>query len=153
MSHADVGPITHAFTAGEVTDNFEAAVRGLTANGGGDYPEYAFSAMLEALEYSFIDEYGELFTPMHFNSEMIVITDATSLLPHLGNTVIETAKAQGVSIHFILNYVPGSYYADIADETGGIIYEESVSLYLTFMTDSLDQVGEREDKQVQMRYS
>ena len=106
---------------------FEAAVRGLNASGGGDNPEYAFSAMLEALKYSFIDEYGELFTPMHYNSEMIVITDATSKLPELRSTVIQTAKEQGVRIHFILNTVSSSYYADVADETGGITYDESVT--------------------------
>ena len=135
---SDVGPITHAFTSGEdqvldeVIDKlieFEEAVRGLTAVGGGDYPEYAFSAMLEALKYSFIDEYNETFTPMHYNSEMIVITDAESKLGYLSSTVIQTANTQGVHINFILNTssVSGSYYANVAEETGGIIYGENVT--------------------------
>ena len=110
----------------DTLEKFGSAVLNLAASGGGDLPEYAFSAMLEALSYSFIDEYGELFIPMHFNSEMIVITDAESKLPELRSTVIQKAKAQGININFIQNTVPGSYYTDVANETGGIIYEESV---------------------------
>ena len=101
----------------------------MIANGGGDYPEYALSAMKEALEHSFIDEYGEMFTPMHYNSEMIVITDATSKLPELEPTVIARALIQDVSIHFILsdhfNEELGSYgiYPNIANMTGGTVYK------------------------------
>ena len=139
MIATDVGPITHAFTiSGEPNQyptvianltNFEAAVRGLDANGGGDRPEYAFSAMLEALNYSFIDQYGERFTPMLYSSEMVVITDAESLLPELRNNVTETAMKQDVHINFILNKIENlsSFYADIANETGGIIFEENVT--------------------------
>ena len=100
----------------------------MRAYGGGDYPEYALSAMKEALEYSFIDEYGELFTPMHYSSEMIVITDATSKLPELEPTVIERAIMQGVSIHFILpdhdheGFRSYSIYPNIASTTGGTVY-------------------------------
>ena len=105
--------------------NFEAAIRGLHAHAGGDYPEYAFSAMLQALNYSFIDEYNEIFTPMHFNSEMIVLTDATSKLPELRSDVIQTAQEQNVTINFILSgALLHSYYEDVANETGGIVYED-----------------------------
>ena len=97
----DVGPITHTFTAGKAVvvtlQKFEAAVRGLRASDGGDYPEYAFSAMLEALNYSFIDEYNETFTPMYYNSKMIVITDAISKLQELRSDVIHTAQEQNIS--------------------------------------------------------
>ena len=136
----DFGPITHAFTATEFRhlegiklaelQTFEAAVNALYAHSGGDYPEYAFSAMLAALNYSFIDEYGDEFIPMRYNSEMIVITDATSKLPDLRSTVIARAKAQGVSIHFIFGYVnsafphPRTQFTFVADETGGVVYDD-----------------------------
>ena len=133
LSTADVGPITYAFTQGESAaatlnelQQFEQAVNNMIAYGGGDYPEYALSAMKEALEYSLIDEYGEMFPPMHYNSEMIVITDATSKLPELEPKVIERANIQGVSIYFILSDHGGltsySIYPNIANETGGIVY-------------------------------
>ena len=139
LINTDVGPIIHSFTLGDATDTviatlkiFEAAVRGLNASGGGDFPEYAFSAMLEALKYSFFDEYGLLFTPMNYYSEMIVITDATSKLPELKSDVIQTALEQKVSINFILSNCDiyysseslSSFYEDVANETGGIIYED-----------------------------
>lgn len=108
----DVGPINHTSTFGEgaldevaATEllNFEARVRGLTATGGGDYPEYSLAAMLAVMSYSFIDQYGELFRPMDYNSELVVITDAPSLQEELEETVTRRAKEQGVSIHFILS--------------------------------------------------
>jgi hypothetical protein len=133
----DVGPITHAFTYGEDAldelaamrlEEFEARVRGLFASGGGDYPEYALAAMLAAMDYSSIDEYGEMFTPMSYGSELVVITDATSLQEELEDMVVDKAKAQGVSIHFILSdhdylgFRTYSVYNNIADKTEGTVY-------------------------------
>lgn len=115
----------------------------LKAYGGGDYSEYAFSAMLEAFNYSFIDRHGLNFTPMYFNSEMIVITDATSKLPELRETVKSTAIAQGVSIHFILSQVDRSYYEDIANATGGIVYDDHHTTWsiLQFESKHSDSAG------------
>ena len=100
----DVGPLIHASTSGISTalilnqlQQFEIAVNNLRANGGHDHPEYALDAMLVALQYSFTDEYGGLFTPMGQNSKMVVITDATSKNPSLERTVIDTARRQGVA--------------------------------------------------------
>lgn len=137
----DVGPITHAFAIGDeeldaVTSmdlqNFEAAVRNLRATGGGDYPEYALGAMLAALNYSFIDVDGYPFTPMDYDSELVVITDATSLQPELEETVIEMAMDQFVSIHFILpdhDYDGYAVYSNIAMATGGTVYRDDQSTW------------------------
>ena len=125
----DVGPLIHAFTSGEDStailehlQQFEAAVNNLRATGGGDTPEYALDAILAGLNYSFIDEYGERFTPMSTNSKMVVITDATSKNPDREQLVIDAARRQGVSIHFILSHVSYSIYRNIASQTGGIVY-------------------------------
>lgn len=140
----DVGPITHTFTfGGDALDdvitmelkNFEEQVRNLRAYGGGDYPEYALAAMIAAMNYSFIDEYGEKFIPLDLHSELVVITDATSLQEELQSTVIRTAKEQGVSISFILSdhdysgFRSYEVYIDIATETGGVIYRDVQSTW------------------------
>ena len=104
--------------------------------------------MLEAMDYSFIDEYGELFRPMDFNSELVVITDATSLQEELQETVIGRAKAQGVSIHFILSDI-GSYgvYSDIARETKGVIYRDVASAWsILRFYDELTDLDERKKR-------
>ena len=125
----DVHPITFTYANGRVLldlEKFEEAVNDLTAHGGGDHEEYAFSAMLAALDFVYDD--GLNFTPMSYNSEMIVITDATSKLPELRETVKNQAKDQEVSINFILSKYPSdlrSFYEDIANETGGIVYQDS----------------------------
>ena len=138
---SDVGPITHTVTSGlnntlvlSQLRQFEAAVNGLTANGGHDYAEYALDAMLAALNYSFVDEFGP-FIPMGTNSKMVVITDATSKNPQLEGTVIERARRQGVSIHFILGDYTYSrlqsytIYSNIAAQAGGIVYTDSHSTW------------------------
>lgn len=134
----DIGDPVHAFTSGGTSERvvnelqkFEAAVNDLTAYGGGDHPEYALGAMLEALEYSFRDEYNETFVPMSYNSEMIVITDATSKEETLEMDVIEKAQEQDVSIHFILVRGVSSYgiYRNIARETGGTVYSADQSTW------------------------
>ena len=133
LSPADFGPITFTFTFGNQNSRvlnelqiFEEAVNNLKAEGGGDIPEYALSAMLAALNYSFPYVEGEPFIPMNHNSEMIVITDAISKLPELEQTVIKMANCREVSIHFILPDHSGltsySIYPNIASETGGIVY-------------------------------
>ena len=107
----------------------------LRADGGHDHPEYALDAMLEALQYSFVDEYGDLFTPMSQNSKMVVITDATSKNQSLERTVIDTAIRQGVAIHFILgdySHPPlrdDTIYPNIAAQTGGTIHSDETTTW------------------------
>ena len=140
----DVGPITHAFSFGDKgldkfaameLQSFKAQVGNLTAYGGGDHPEYALAAMLAALNYSFIDVDGFPFMLMNNNSELVVITDATSLEEELQETVITRAEEQGVSIHFILSdhdyfgFRSYEVYNDIADQTGGVIYRDVASAW------------------------
>lgn len=126
-----VDPITFTYTKGRVLidlQEFEDAVNDLRAYDGGDHAEYAFSAMLAALDYSYYDSvYNETFTPMEYNSSMIVITDATSKVPELRGTVINRANEQEVSINFILSGGSSlkSYYEDVANGTGGIIYQDA----------------------------
>lgn len=134
-----VGPISHVFTGGEYTEtvisnlqSFEEAVKSLSANGGGDYPEYSLRAMLDALNYSFDDQYDEEpFQPMSHGSEMIVLTDATSKEEELERTVIEKAKEQEVSINFIRSndnregFDSYSVYVNIARETNGVDYVDN----------------------------
>ena len=153
LTEKNVGPIRHAYTshdnpaiALESLKNFEKEVNNIQANGGGDYPEYAYSAMLAALNYSFTDEYGCEFVPMHQNSELIVITDATSKQEDLNQTVIDRANEQGVSIHFILSDVPASYYQNVATETGGIIYDDHYTTWNLVNAHFYEEVGESKRK-------
>ena len=132
----DVGPLIHAFTSGENNalildqlNQFEAAVNNLTADGGGDHAEYALDAILAGLRYSVIDEYGNAFTPMSRNSKMVVITDAPSKNTDLDQLVIDTARRQGVSIHFILSRFTNAVYSNIASQTGGNVYSDSHSTW------------------------
>ena len=123
-----MGPISYAFTFGTAAhlelQAFEGAVTSLYAHEGGDVPEYAFSAIEAALDYSFYDTKLNLTIPLMGNgADMIVITDAPSKLPELRMTVIKRAKLQGVTINFILGGFH-SFYEDIADATGGVVYDD-----------------------------
>ncbi len=129
----NVGPIQYTFTDDESLDDlhrFEAAVMGLHAHGGGDLPEYCLSALMAALRYFFYDLYGYEFTPMSYNSHMVVITDAKSKVESLKNEIIKLAQEQEVTISFIVSrssLVSYEPYASIARETGGIIHLSSLS--------------------------
>ena len=126
----DVHPIIHAFTSGEDNEivlreleNFEAEVRSLRASGGGDLAEYANRGMLEALDYTIIED-GWPFSPMQKDSQLIVITDAPSKEPELKNTIINKANEQGVSINFVLSRLNDQHYEDVARETCGVVYDD-----------------------------
>ncbi len=129
----NVGPINVTFTDDESLEDlrsFEVAVRGLYPHSGGDYPEYCLSAILAALRFSFNNPEGYEFTPMHYNSHMVVITDAESKEESLKNEIIELAQDQEVTISFIVSHsalVSYEPYASIARETGGIIHLSSLS--------------------------
>lgn len=130
----NVGPIHFTFTshsiygvARDTLIDFEEELNNIQAKGGGDYREYAYGAMLAALNYS-ANESGREFIPMRSHSELIVITDAQSKQEDLKPIVIQQAITQGVSIHFILSGgVDASYYESVAIETGGNIFQDEDS--------------------------
>ncbi len=103
----NVGPIQHIFTDDESLEDlqrFEAAVRGLYAHGSGDDPKFCLSAIMAALCYSFNDLYGCEFTPMSYNSHMVIIIGAESKTENLKNEIIELAKKKEVTISFIVSH-------------------------------------------------
>ena len=128
-------PIIHAFTSGEDNElvlkeleDFEAAVRSLGASGGGDYAEYANRGMLEALNYTIIED-GWPFSPMQEDSQIIVITDAPSKEPELKDIVIRKANEQGVAINFILPRLDDNCYEKIAEDTCGVVYDDDYTTW------------------------
>jgi len=102
--------------------DFYAAIDRLFANGGGDTPEFALDAILQALEYSFTDDYGDpLF--LDFGSQIVVITDAPSKNSHLRPGIISNAQTDSQTcIHFFYSgsTLPSDYSA-IASDTGGTV--------------------------------
>ncbi len=117
-----VGPVTVAYTTNpaHLQDFFEA-VRGLSANGGGDTPEYALHAMLEAFEALGPEDRPVLTR----GSQIVVITDAPSKQPELVTQIIQTANERGVCIHFFLSDDPtgDGIYQQIATGTTGTLIE------------------------------
>ena len=100
-------------------DNFTTAVNALSANGGGDCPEFGMAGLILAL-----DQISALPTLAASLSQVILVTDASSLEDFRSTEVINRAVALGVPIHELLiragcgvNF--GSLPA-IATATGGI---------------------------------
>lgn len=123
-----MGPILSANAV--FLDELEAfynAVNALTANGGGDTPEYALDGMLQGLTYQeeFTDPAGNVFKfdIMSPGSQMIVITDAPSKRPEIKDMVIQNAVLREVCIHFFLsgNPVSDGVYPDVATGTSGTL--------------------------------
>ena len=123
-----MGPILSANAV--FLDELEAfynAVNALTANGGGDAPEYALDGMLQGLTYQeeFTDPSGNVFKfdIMSPGSQMIVITDAPSKRPEIKDMVIQNAVLREVCIHFFLsgNPVSDGVYPDVATGTSGTL--------------------------------
>ena len=106
---------------------FYNAVNALSANGGGDIPEYALDGMLQGLTYQeeFTDPNGNVFKfdIMSPGSQMIVITDAPSKRPEIKDMVIQNAVLREVCIHFFLsgNPVSDGVYPDVATGTSGTL--------------------------------
>ncbi len=121
--HLGVGPISLAYTdvVGDLL-SFYDNVRALTANGGGDIPEYSLDGMLKGLQFQYMDDYGTVLDVMVEGSQMIVLTDAPSKNEVLESTVIEFANRIGVCIHcFVVdNYgTDDGLYQRVAEGTSG----------------------------------
>ncbi len=106
----NVGPAT-------ITDNpteFKNAIRALTANGGGDCPEFSMTAMLQALDN--LDE----------GDELLVFTDASSKDGSLAGAVQAQALARGVKISPIAfgSCSPiDPAYVSLAQASGGQLFQ------------------------------
>ena len=129
-----VGPITILNSDPSKFDKFIAAVNGLVATGGGDLPEFALDGMLQGLQATQVID-GVTVDLMVAGSQMIVFTDAPSLRPELGDSVIAEANMRGVCIHFLISSVgiavSDGIYPRIAGETSGILIQDFNNLQLT----------------------
>ena len=97
---------------------FTAAVDALTATGGGDCPEFGMAGLLLAL-----DQISALPTLSAALSQVILVTDASSIDDFRSAEVITQALVLGVPIHELLirNGCPGfGNFPAIATATGGI---------------------------------
>lgn len=104
--------------AGGTLNNFTTAVNNLTANGGGDCPEFGMRGLLLAL-----DQLKGLHPIAASLSQIILVTDAGALNDSLYIDVISNATALGVVVHELL--IRGDCsgfgsYPIIANVTGGI---------------------------------
>ena len=115
-----VGNITYTFsTDAEQLHKFFESVEVIQASGGGDGPEYALYAMLEALKLK-----DGRYPLMVDGSQIMVLTDAPTKQPELEPGVIKIATEQRVCIHFFTS--GGGTLADgiferIANQTHGNI--------------------------------
>ena len=112
--------VAHTDRANELQDFFKV-FQNLTANGGGDYEEYALHAILKALQETDTVFGGEYLIP---GSHAIVITDAPSKCGHcLADYVIREAQENKVCIHFFLSDDPTSdgVYTNISNGTHGTV--------------------------------
>ena len=99
----------------------------LTADSGGDEPEYCMGGILEALRASRTISDGGVNISINFYSgasQIIVITDATAKDASLSSNVMEKVSSICVKVHFILasesvsSYSP---YQTIANISGGLV--------------------------------
>ena len=132
-----VGPITILNRDPSEFDSFIAAVQALSANGGGDTPEFALDGMLQGLQATQVIN-GVTTDLMTAGSQMIVLTDAPSLRPEITDTVISEANTRGVCIHFFISFtLSDTIYQRIADETSGILVEDFTNFQLAnFIADT-----------------
>ena len=129
----DYGPNYIATTRSEFGDpyrelnNLYSVVSNLTADSGGDEPEYCMGGILEALRASrTINVSGNSYNINFYSeaSQMIVITDATAKDASLLSNVMEKVNSTGVTVHFILaservsSYSP---YHTIANISRGLV--------------------------------
>ena len=119
-----MGPETFAYTYRlDQLQGLETAVNALYPHStDADWPEYCLGGIDTALDYRNPDDN---FQPMSDNSQMIVITDATTKQEGLKQTVINKANSNHVTINFILSPSVQSYsvYTGIAAGTGGAILD------------------------------
>ena len=111
-----------------------SAVLGLSANGGGDEPEFCLSGINEAFRATYTprskgSETSDPITLFASGSQMIVITDAAAKDAALKPDVIKAAKESQTQINFLLSStgVPDTYpvYQDIAEATGGVVVKSA----------------------------
>ena len=123
---------------------FYDAVDSLTADGGGDGPEYALDAMLRALKFEDEDDYGTPFPVMIEGSHMVVITDAPTKNQGIEKNVTKLANERGVCIHFFVSdhdtYIYGetlyTIYQRVADGTSGTLIDSFSSWDFAIFTSS-----------------
>ena len=129
----DYGPNYIATTRSDVgvpyreLNNLYSIVSNLTADSGGDEPEYCMGGILEAMRASrTINVSGNSYNINFYSeaSQMIVITDATAKDASLLSSVTKKVTSTGVKVHFILasesvsSYSP---YQSIANISGGLV--------------------------------
>ena len=98
-------------------EQLRLATENLTANGGGDFPERQFRALLTILELT--DSDGQ--PVMIPGSEIVLLTDAHSHDTDLEDDIITKARSMKVCISIISNRASWEPYDRIATQTGGII--------------------------------
>lgn len=135
-----VGPVTILNRNPAEFDSFIAAVQALSANGGGDSPEFALNGMLQGLQATQVIN-GVTIDLMTAGSQMIVLTDARSLRPEITDTVIAEANMRGVCIHFFISSsdvaVSDGIYPRIASETSGVLVQSFTNFQLAnFIADT-----------------
>ena len=126
----DYGPNTVATTrddfgpAAEELNALYLAVKSLSANGGGDAPEYCMNGILEAFRANYKSVKQGYTLPLYANgSQIIVITDDKAKDAGLKSEVIRLAVGSDTQINFILTPDLSSYslYNEIADATSGVV--------------------------------
>ena len=113
----------------------------LTADSGGDEPEYCMGGILEAFRASRtgISDNGISYNINFYSeaSQMIVITDATAKDASLLSNVMEKVSSIGVKVHFILasesvsSYSP---YQSIANISGGLVLTSTFEISKVIQT-------------------
>eukprot|EP00731_Ephydatia_muelleri_P000674 Em0001g674a len=114
----DLGP------AAEELNALYLAVKGLSAHGGGDAPEYCMNGILEAFRANYKSVKQGYTLPLYANgSQIIVITDAEAKDAIQKSEVIRLAVGSDTQINFILTPDLSSYslYSEIADATRGVV--------------------------------
>ena len=142
----DYGPNYIATTRREFGDpdqelkNLYSVVSNLTADSGGDEPEYCMGGILEALQANRTISVGGINININFYSEasqMIVITDATAKDASLLSSVTNKVSSIGVKVHFILasesvsSYSP---YQSIANISGGLVLTSTFEISKVIQT-------------------
>ena len=137
----DYGPNYIATTRSDVGDpyrelkNLYSVVSNLTADSGGDEPEYCMGGILEAFRASRtgISDNGISYNINFYSeaSQIIVITDATAKDASLLSNVTEIVRHTRVKVHFILasesvsSYPP---YQSIATISGGLVINSTFEI-------------------------
>ena len=142
----DYGPNYIATTRSDYGDPYRelntlySVVSNLTADSGGDEPEYCMGGILEALRASrTISHDGVNITlPIYSEvSQMIVITDATAKDASLLSNVMEKVHSTGVKVHFILaSEIVSSYspYREIAKIKRGLVLTSTFEISKVIQT-------------------